>query len=69
VKLFGSVARGETGNDVDPGREFDQASMSLIDLVGLEPPVGPARRQSTCPGRQPERGVRKNVEREKPLAF
>ena len=37
LSLFGSVARGEEGNDVDLVAEFDEAkSMSLIDLVGLE---------------------------------
>lgn len=35
LRLFGSVARGEAGNDVDLAAEFDRA-LSLIDLVGLE---------------------------------
>jgi uncharacterized protein len=33
--LFGSVARGEGGNDVDLVAEFSRA-LSLIDLIGLE---------------------------------
>lgn len=37
LKLFGSVARGESGNDVDLIAEFDRAKrLSLIDIVGLE---------------------------------
>ena len=35
LRLFGSVARGENGNDVDLAAEFDRP-LSLIELVGLE---------------------------------
>jgi predicted nucleotidyltransferase len=72
LRLFGSVARGEAGNDVDLVAEFDAAkSMSLIDLVGLENrlsdllgvKVDLAREGSLKPR------VRKNVEREAVLAF
>ncbi|HMC62118.1 MAG TPA: nucleotidyltransferase family protein [Candidatus Solibacter sp.] len=72
LRLFGSVARGEAGNDIDLVAEFDDAkSMSLIDLVGLENrlsdllgvKVDLARERSLKPR------VRKNVEREAVLAF
>jgi hypothetical protein len=37
LALFGSVARGETGNDVDLMAEFDSAKrLSLLDMAGLE---------------------------------
>jgi predicted nucleotidyltransferase len=35
LRLFGSVARGEVGNDVDLVAKFDRA-LSLTDLAGLE---------------------------------
>ena len=37
LALFGSVARGQDGNDVDLLATFDEAQrLSLIDVVGLE---------------------------------
>ena len=37
LALFGSVARGQEGNDVDLLATFDEAQrLSLIDVVGLE---------------------------------
>lgn len=37
LSLFGSVARGERGNDVDLMAEFDPTrEFSLLDMVGLE---------------------------------
>jgi predicted nucleotidyltransferase len=37
LSVFGSVARGETGNDVDLLATFDEAHrLSLFDVVGLE---------------------------------
>jgi len=37
VSIFGSVARGEAGNDIDLLAAFDEAQqLSLIDVVGLE---------------------------------
>jgi uncharacterized protein len=72
LSLFGSVARGETGNDVDLVAEFDQAkSMSLIDLVGLENRLSDllgVKVDLARAGTLKER-VRKNVEREAVLAF
>lgn len=72
LSLFGSVARGEKGNDVDLLAEFDGArSLSLIELVGLENRLSDIlgakvdlARESTLKER-----VRKNVEREAVLAF
>ena len=72
LALFGSVARGEEGNDVDLVVELDDAKhLSLLDLVGLEnrlsdllgQPVDLAQRRSL------KDRVRKNVEREAILAF
>jgi predicted nucleotidyltransferase len=70
LRLFGSVARGEVGNDVDLVAEFDRA-VSLIDLVGLQ------NRLSDLLGRPVDLAqdhmlkprVRANVEREAMLAF
>jgi predicted nucleotidyltransferase len=39
LSLFGSVARGEAGNDVDLMGEFERG-LSLLDLVGLENRLG-----------------------------
>jgi predicted nucleotidyltransferase len=37
LSLFGSVARGDAGNDIDLLAAFDQAKrLSLLDVVGLE---------------------------------
>jgi hypothetical protein len=37
LSLFGSVARGESGNDVDLLADFESARrLSLFDLAGLE---------------------------------
>ena len=37
LSVFGSVARGETGHDVDLLAAFDDAHrLSLVDVVGLE---------------------------------
>ncbi len=70
LRLFGSVARGEAGNDVDLVAELDRA-LSLIDLVGLENrlsyplgrPVDLAQERTLKPR------VRANVDREALLAF
>jgi uncharacterized protein len=70
LRLFGSVARGEAGNDVDLVAEFDRA-LSLIDLVGLENrlsdllgcPVDLAQERMLKPR------VRANVDREALVAF
>ena len=70
LRLFGSIARGEAGNDIDLVAEFDRA-LSLIDLVGLENrlsdllgcPVDLAQERMLKPR------VRANVDREALLAF
>lgn len=70
LRLFGSVARGENGNDVDLVAEFDRP-LSLIDLIGLENqlsdllgcPVDLAQETMLKPR------VRANVNREALLAF
>ena len=37
LSLFGSMARGEQGNDVDLMAEFDSSrSLTLLDMAGLE---------------------------------
>jgi len=37
LSLFGSMARGEQGNDVDLMAEFDSSrSLTLFDMAGLE---------------------------------
>jgi len=37
LSLFGSVARGEKGNDVDLMAEFDTTKrLTLVDMAGLE---------------------------------
>jgi predicted nucleotidyltransferase len=72
IALFGSVARGESGNDVDLVAEFDTGKgLSLIDVAGLENrlsdllgvKVDLVQRKSLKPR------VRANVEREAVLAF
>ena len=72
LSLFGSVARGETGNDVDLVAEFEESRKpSLIQLVGLENrlsdllgcKVDLSQKASLKPR------VRANVEREAILAF
>jgi hypothetical protein len=72
LSLFGSVARGETGNDVDLVAEFEESRKpSLIQLVGLENrlsdllgcKVDLSQKASLKPR------VRASVEREAILAF
>ncbi|HEX4771111.1 MAG TPA: nucleotidyltransferase family protein [Bryobacteraceae bacterium] len=70
LRLFGSVARGEVGNDIDLVAQFDRP-LSLIDLVGLENlltdllghKVDLAQEKTLKPR------VRANIEREAVLAF
>jgi predicted nucleotidyltransferase len=72
LALFGSVARGEEGNDVDLLAEFDESkSISLIDLVGLENRLSDllgCKVDLARSGHLKAR-VRQNVEREAVLAF
>lgn len=70
LRLFGSVARGEAGNDVDLVAEFDRA-LSLIDLVGLENRLSDllGRPVDLTQERALKARVRANVDREAVLAF
>jgi hypothetical protein len=70
LRLFGSVARGEAGNDVDLVAEFDRA-LSLIDLVGLENRLSDllGRPVDLAQERMLKPRVRANVDREALLAF
>jgi predicted nucleotidyltransferase len=70
LRLFGSVARGEIGNDVDLVAEFDRA-LSLIDLVGLENRLSDllGRKVDLAQDKMLKPRVRANVEREAVLAF
>ena len=70
LRLFGSVARGEAGNDVDLVAEFDRA-VSLIDLVGLENRLSDllGRPVDLAQERMLKPRVRANVDREALLAF
>lgn len=70
LRLFGSLARGEAGNDVDLAAEFDRA-LSLIDLVGLENRLSDllGRPVDLAQERMLKPRVRANVDREALLAF
>src|SRR3954453_4482199 len=70
LRLFGSVARGEDGNDVDLVAEFDR-SVSLIDVIGLEHRISDllGRKVDLAMERNLKPRVRANVEREAVLAF
>ena len=70
LRLFGSVARGEAGNDIDLVAEFDR-SLSLIDLVGLENMLSDllGRKVDLAQEGMLKPRVRTNVEREAVLAF
>jgi predicted nucleotidyltransferase len=72
LSLFGSVARGEVGNDVDLVAEFDEAKgLSLIDLIGLENRLSDllGRKVDLARSESLKARVRANVEREAVLAF
>ena len=72
IALFGSVARGEEGNDVDLVTEFDEAKqISLLDLVGIENRLSDllGRKVDLAQRRSLKERVRKNVDREAILAF
>lgn len=70
LRLFGSVARGEAANDVDPVADFDRP-LSLIDLVGLENRLSDllGHKVDLAQERTLKPRVRSNVEREAVLAF
>lgn len=70
LRLFGSVARGEVGNDIDLVAEFDRA-FSLIDLVGLQNRLSDllGRPVDLAQERMLKPRVRANVDREALIAF
>lgn len=70
LRLFGSVARGEAGNDVDLLAQFNR-SLSLIDLVRLENMLSDllGRKVDLAQETTLKPRVRKNVEREALVAF
>lgn len=72
LSLFGSVARGEHGNDIDLAAELDASrQFSLLDMVRLEnhltdilgAPV------DLAPARSLKQGILERVRREAVLAF
>ena len=72
LSLFGSVARGERGNDVDLMAEFDASrQFSLLDMVGLENRLTdiPGVRVDLAPAKALKDGIREQANREAVLAF
>ena len=70
LRLFGSIARGEEGHDVDLVADFNRP-LSLIDLVGLENRLSDILGQKVDLAQEKtlKPRVRENVEREAVLAF
>lgn len=72
LSLFGSVARGEPGNDVDLMAEFDTSrSLTLLDMVGLENKLSEllGAPVDLAPAKMLKEQVRERAEREAVLAF
>jgi predicted nucleotidyltransferase len=72
LALFGSVARGEHGNDVDLMAEFDTAQQfSLLDMVGFENRLADILGVPVdlAPWNSLKEGIRERVTREAVLAF
>ncbi len=72
LSLFGSVARGETGNDVDLMAEFDSSKQSsLLDMVGLEDRLSDilGAPVDLAPARALKDGIRERATQEAILAF
>jgi hypothetical protein len=72
LSLFGSVARGERGNDVDLMAEFDATrQLSLFDMVGLENRLADILGVPVdlAPAGSLKDGIRDRVNREAVLAF
>ena len=72
LSLFGSVARGERGNDVDLMAEFDVSrQFSLLDMVGLENRLADILGVPVdlAPAKSLKDGIRERVTREAVLAF
>jgi predicted nucleotidyltransferase len=72
LSLFGSVARGERGNDVDLMAEFDVSrQFSLLDMVGLENRLADILGVPVdlAPAKSLKDGIRERATREAVLAF
>lgn len=72
LSLFGSVARGERGNDVDLMAEFDPArEFSLLDMVGLENKLADILGTAVdlAPGKSRKDNVRERATREAIAAY
>ena len=72
LSLFGSVARGERGNDVDLMAEFDSSKQfSLLDMVGLENKLSDilGAPVDLAPAKALKDGIRERAINEAVLAF
>jgi predicted nucleotidyltransferase len=72
LSLFGSVARGERGNDVDLMAEFDMSrQFSLLDMVGFENRLADILGfpVDLVPAKSLKDGIRERATREAVLAF
>jgi predicted nucleotidyltransferase len=72
LSLFGSVARGERGNDVDLIAEFDSSRhLTLLDMVGLENRLGDilGTRVDLTPAKMLKEPVKERAAREAVVAF
>ncbi len=72
LSLFGSVARGEPGNDVDLMAEFDTSRhLTLLDMVGLENKLAEllGAPVDLAPAKMLKEPVRERAAREAVVAF
>ena len=72
LSLFGSVARGEAGNDIDLMAEFDASKrLSPLDMVGLENRLADILGVPVdlAPAKMLKEPVRERAAREAVLAF
>jgi predicted nucleotidyltransferase len=72
LSLFGSMARGERGNDVDLMAEFDAAKrLTLLDMAGLEMRLAEivGMPVDLAPAKMLKEPVKEEAQREAVLAF